>query len=57
MEAATITPAAYTLDVSSYQGNTSTEDLEAFIQSLAGITNNYFTLANRYSSDYYRRYF
>ena len=54
---ATITPAAYTLDVSSYQGNTSTEDLEAFIQSLAGITNNYFTLANnRYSSDY-RRYF
>lgn len=43
--------AGFTMDVSSYVGNTDQAALENFIQALAGITNNYFTLQNR--SGYY----
>ena len=51
--AATIDGSKYILDVSAYKGNTSLEDCETFIQSLAGITNNYFKLAGQYTSSYY----
>lgn len=39
---AVVSPSKYILDVSAYKGNTNSEDLEEFIQSLTGITNNYF---------------
>lgn len=54
--AATIDPSKYILDVSAYKGNTDSADLETFIQSLAGITNNYFTLASSSSGSYYGPY-
>ena len=42
-----IDPAKYVLDVSAYKGKTSSDEVETFIQSLAGITNNYFYFAGR----------
>lgn len=48
--ASSLNPSKYILDVSAYKGNTSSADLETFIQSLAGITNNYFTLTSSRSS-------
>ncbi|MBE6101006.1 MAG: hypothetical protein E7200_02735 [Selenomonas ruminantium] len=50
---ATIDPSKYILDVSAYKGNTSGEDLETFIQALAGITNNYFITSWRSASNPY----
>ena len=40
-QATDIDPAKYILDVSSYKGNTDSGDMETFIQSLTGITDNY----------------
>ncbi|MBQ7498567.1 MAG: flagellin, partial [Selenomonas sp.] len=44
--APTIDPSKYILDVSSYKGNNDSDALETFIQSLTGITDNYFTTAS-----------
>jgi len=42
-----IDPAKYVLDVSAYKGKTSSDEVENFIRSLAGITDNYFYFAGR----------